>query len=89
MVSALHRVEKAPGSVRANTYSLVGHGKQISAAHPHPHPTSPVCSVLLPVPPPVLEDPFEAFHLYSKRRRAFFTECEMRLSNSLRWFDGC
>lgn len=34
MLSALLRLEKAPGSVRTNTCSLVGHRKQISAAHP-------------------------------------------------------
>ena len=86
MVSALHRTEKAPGSVRADTSSSVGHRKQISAARPHPHPTSPVCSLSCFQS---IEDPFEAFGLHSKRRRAFLIECGMRLSNSPRWFDGC
>lgn len=90
MVSALHGVEKAPGSVRANTYSSAGHGKQVSAARPHPYPTSPVCSLSgFQSLHTVLEDPFEAFGLHSKRRRQFLTECGMRLSNGPRWFNGC
>lgn len=64
-ISAFCRAEKAPGSVRADTNSLAGYEKQISAAHHHPHPTSPVCSLsCFQTLHTVLKGPFEAFGLY-------------------------